>query len=76
MDNDLSPKPKNEIRIWIETVEDLQFNKLSDDYFKVLTKMIESGHSLAVYRNRSIGKSITIHTIEDLLLFKRNIQGY
>jgi hypothetical protein len=76
MNNSLKTKPVTEIRIWIETVEDLQFNKLADDYFKVLQKMIESGHSLGVYRNRSLGKSITIETVEHLLLFKRNIQGY
>ncbi len=69
------PNPKTEIRLFHETIEDLQFNPLAKEYFAVLRKMIRAGHALEFYRSGDEFDEPST-TIEDVKHLANFIKSY
>jgi hypothetical protein len=55
-------KAKKDIYIAIETIDDLGYNNLADEYFEILKKLILNGHELKIHRR---GNNY-INTVKDI----------
>lgn len=66
------PRPKQEIRFSIVTIEDMVFNERIYDFFNLLTTLINDGYWLSFYRHDE--KLTTIKDVQHLENFKRSFK--
>jgi hypothetical protein len=67
-------KPQKEIKLCLETIEDLADNKLSKDYFLFLQNLLKEGHSHGFYRIKDLDKITTVTDLNHLGNFRKSFK--
>jgi hypothetical protein len=65
-------KAKKEIRFCLETIEDLLYNDMANDYIIELARFVDAGYTLVFKRLEDDYTFTTIKTLEHLGHFKRS----
>ncbi len=73
--NNILPKPKAEITMFIETMNDLRFNPLIVEYYNSLKKFIEEGYTLKFNLAGYTDDYTLINDINHLKNFFNDVNG-